>query len=430
MSGAAPSLQGLTLDEDANTPSASASQPVDTAQDGNGNAHGHISNTVHVKGKPKAGGGGRGIGGRQEDSPDTQLSKALSYILRHGAASEGLKVLPDGYVELEKVLTRPKISKIKMPPRSKERLGNGGGGGDDEELEARDATPAQAAGGREAVQASSRAPDVQDVLECVDSNVKKRFQVRQDAEMNGGKWWIRAVQGHSMKDVVDLDHVPLTLSNLAEHLSASSSSNSLETPSTTHPTYTLVHGTTPIAFTQILATGGLLSMSRNHIHLAKGIPGAEGVISGMRTSSKVRIFVNVEKALKDGVQFGVASNGAVLTPGVPYTPPSPPSSNTAEGRSGAHAGAAAPSSPASTAAAVEQALAPTPNAAPSDTPNQRKYPPRKPRPPQASKSRAKAASALSSSGLLPLKYFARVEDDKGGILCLPHSFSSDEGRAE
>ena len=38
--------------------------------------------------------------GHPKDSPDVRLSKTLSWILRHGAASEGLYMRPDGYVRV------------------------------------------------------------------------------------------------------------------------------------------------------------------------------------------------------------------------------------------------------------------------------------------------------------------------------------------
>jgi hypothetical protein len=39
--------------------------------------------------------------GRTADSPDVTLSKTLSYILRHGALKENLKIRPDGCVRLD-----------------------------------------------------------------------------------------------------------------------------------------------------------------------------------------------------------------------------------------------------------------------------------------------------------------------------------------
>lgn len=77
---------------------------------------------------------------------------------------------------------------------------------------------------------------------------------------------------------------------------------------------------------------GLSKMSRNHIHLAQGIA-VSGVISGafhpcrrnhhpliprtkgMRKSSQIFIFVNVQKAIDAGIKFYLSANGVVLTEG-------------------------------------------------------------------------------------------------------------------
>lgn len=48
-------------------------------------------------------GGGRGRGSR--DDPNTKISKALSYILRHGAESEGLKLRGDGYANVAELVS-------------------------------------------------------------------------------------------------------------------------------------------------------------------------------------------------------------------------------------------------------------------------------------------------------------------------------------
>ncbi|XP_068854201.1 LOW QUALITY PROTEIN: tRNA 2'-phosphotransferase 1 [Aphelocoma coerulescens] len=41
---------------------------------------------------------------RKEEDPGVRLSKALSYVLRHGAAAEGLPMGPDGFVEVGALL--------------------------------------------------------------------------------------------------------------------------------------------------------------------------------------------------------------------------------------------------------------------------------------------------------------------------------------
>ena len=48
----------------------------------------------------KGGGGGKPLRGFQKDSPEVRLSKTLSWILRHGAKSEGLFMRSDGYVRV------------------------------------------------------------------------------------------------------------------------------------------------------------------------------------------------------------------------------------------------------------------------------------------------------------------------------------------
>lgn len=107
--------------------------------------------------------GGKG-GARQDTLPTVQLSKALSYILRHGAAKEHLKMAADGYISLDAVLARPKLSKIKME--------HGG------------------------------SPSQEDVMQVVETNDKKRFEVSQ---RESGQVFIRAVQGHSISEVSNQD---------------------------------------------------------------------------------------------------------------------------------------------------------------------------------------------------------------------------------
>ena len=73
-------------------------------------------------------------------------------------------------------------------------------------------------------------------------------------------------------------------------------------------------------------------MSRNHIHLAQGVPGS-GVISGilpgglsycgnmlimppgMRKSSEILIYIDVQKAIDAGLKFYLSANGVVLSEG-------------------------------------------------------------------------------------------------------------------
>jgi 2'-phosphotransferase len=57
-------------------------------------------------------------------------------------------------------------------------------------------------------------------------------------------------------------------------------------------------------------------MNRTHIHFATGLPGEGGVISGMRRTASVYIFIDPEPCLSDGIDFFLSANGVVLTDGV------------------------------------------------------------------------------------------------------------------
>jgi 2'-phosphotransferase len=72
-------------------------------------------------------------------------------------------------------------------------------------------------------------------------------------------------------------------------------------------------------------------MKRNHIHLAQGVAGDSVIsgifpihppkdlsytlVTGMRRSSQILIYVDVQKALDAGISFELSSNGVVLTAG-------------------------------------------------------------------------------------------------------------------
>ena len=81
-----------------------------------------------------------------------------------------------------------------------------------------------------------------------------------------------------------------------------------------------MHGTYRSVWPAILQRGGLLRMSRTHVHLAEGVPeevedGA--VISGMRGSCELVVHVDVRRAALDGgLRFYRSTNGVILTPGL------------------------------------------------------------------------------------------------------------------
>ena len=56
-------------------------------------------------------------------------------------------------------------------------------------------------------------------------------------------------------------------------------------------------------------------MERHHVHLAKGLLGEDGVISGMRSDAEVFVWVNVHEAIKDRLTFYESANGVILCSG-------------------------------------------------------------------------------------------------------------------
>lgn len=77
---------------------------------------------------------------------------------------------------------------------------------------------------------------------------------------------------------------------------------------------------------------GLCRMDRNHIHFAPGgmctclaesylylraakLKG-DKVISGMRGSAEILIYIDLARAMHDGIEFFISNNEVILTPGL------------------------------------------------------------------------------------------------------------------
>lgn len=137
-----------------------------------------------------------------------------------------------------------------------------------------------------------RSFSLEDMERVVATNDKQRFKLRPHPENK--RLQIRANQGHSVQ-VIDLD---------LRVVQAGSSDCPVEA----------VHGSYLRHWPSIKAQG-LSRMNRTHIHLARGLPGEDGVISGMRRDCDLAIFIDVPKALSDGIPFFWSENGVLLTPG-------------------------------------------------------------------------------------------------------------------
>lgn len=154
------------------------------------------------------------------------------------------------------------------------------------------------------------------------------------------RYFIRATQGHSMRGV--------EAENLLTPIS-------LDDPDSI-PT-TVVHGTFYGAWSPILQTGGLKSMTRNHVHFATGpgldlvvavpppppspsqdnsggtgsvqrkhggagglsnLMGESRVTSGMRSDAQILIYIDIRKALQEEpeMKWWRSENGVILTDGL------------------------------------------------------------------------------------------------------------------
>lgn len=94
--------------------------------------------------------------------------------------------------------------------------------------------------------------------------------------------YIRANQGHTLKTI-----------------------NQIELETLTSALPVAIHGTTMTNWSLIKQSKGLSKMNRNHIHLAAGLPDDASVKSGIRTSSQVYIYVDMDMALKGKFGFGL-----------------------------------------------------------------------------------------------------------------------------
>ena len=117
-----------------------------------------------------------------------------------------------------------------------------------------------------------------------------------------GTRFIRAAQGHSLKEVKDwrlLWQLSLADPDLPDQC---------------------VHGTYRKCFDSIrqrglIAGGDHRRRSRNHIHFSFLEPGDRRIISGMRHDCDVAIWVDLRKALHDGIPFYLSTNQIIFSPG-------------------------------------------------------------------------------------------------------------------
>ncbi|KAF4664703.1 tRNA 2'-phosphotransferase 1 [Perkinsus chesapeaki] len=133
-----------------------------------------------------------------------------------------------------------------------------------------------------------------DIKQCVATNAKQRFALTTAPD---GELLIRATQGHSFPSaIVDptLIMTPVSMACLPP---------------------LLVHGTYFSHWKAILASGGLKPMSRQHIHLVDASETLTGVVSGLRKSAEIYVYVDAKRAAEDHIPFLRSANNVYLTSG-------------------------------------------------------------------------------------------------------------------
>eukprot|EP00930_Biecheleria_cincta_P019706 TRINITY_DN1497_c0_g1_i1.p1 TRINITY_DN1497_c0_g1~~TRINITY_DN1497_c0_g1_i1.p1 ORF type:complete len:384 (+),score=73.55 TRINITY_DN1497_c0_g1_i1:87-1238(+) len=189
-----------------------------------------------------------------EDDPDTILSKKMSDILRHRAKEFGLEMRPDGYVSIRDLL---KIDRGRFFAGITEK----------------------------------------DVVRIVQNNKKVRFSLSEDER---AELLVRANQGHTLEGIED----DSLLTQVQSALELDSKGE------------ICVHGTYWSAW-EIIRKEGLKPMGRQHIHFATHAPAdSKEIISGMRTTSEIMIYLDVPKAIAAGMKLFRSSNSVLLTRGL------------------------------------------------------------------------------------------------------------------
>lgn len=132
------------------------------------------------------------------------------------------------------------------------------------------------------------------VEEVVRTNNKKRFTLTTDEA--GETKYIRANQGHTLQLVRDEDLLtPIE--------------DAAELPTCIHGTY--------LKFWESIHEKGLSRMARNHIHFTprETVSESHEIVSSMRADCNLLLYVDVARALADGVKFYRSSNNVILSPG-------------------------------------------------------------------------------------------------------------------
>ncbi|EXB85811.1 Putative tRNA 2'-phosphotransferase [Morus notabilis] len=243
-----------SMDNNANTSSTNTSSFASFARSNTSGGRGRdleMKNDRQRLGGCGSGSGGGGSGGGGGKDKIDTLGRLLTRILRHMASELNLHMRSDGYVKVNDLLKLNLKTFANIPLRSH---------------------------------------TVDEIREAVCRDNKQRFSLLEE----NGELLIRANQGHTitaveserlLKPILSADEIPVC-----------------------------VHGTYKKNLESILESG-LKRMKRLHVHFSCGLPMDGEVISGMRRDVNVLIFLDVKKALEEGMKLYVSDNKVILTEG-------------------------------------------------------------------------------------------------------------------
>lgn len=183
----------------------------------------------------------------------TKWSKALSFILRHGAEKVGVEMDSEGYCRVSDILKTQQMNGCSE----------------------------------------------QQIRSLVENCSKQRFVLK---EKSSGLL-IAANQGHSQKNgtVVDFSKTTIPIVDASQF------------PVVLHGTV-ISQKNKDGTVTNVLALiqqHGLSRRERTHIHMCTGLDAK----SGIRKSCRALVYINLEKALAAGIKFCLSKNGVILSEG-------------------------------------------------------------------------------------------------------------------
>lgn len=175
-----------------------------------------------------------------EAKKEKKISKALSYWLRHNPDDIGIELDTNGWTRVDELMEKSK-GKVDF--------------------------------------------DMDELKYVVENNAKQRFSLKEE----GGSYFIRANQGHSVEGVsLELEEIV--------------------------PPQILFHGA-PVGVVDAIMKEGLKKMNRHHVHLS--VDEATAATVGSRRGKFEILEIEAMRMRADGYKIYISDNGVYLTDNVP-----------------------------------------------------------------------------------------------------------------